>query len=111
MLKDLLEKIFHPEKLGGLQRSSKWPKVRDDFLKGKVCEVCGRKNKLELHHIIPFWKKPELELSESNLIILCDGFRTRRDHLYFGHLGSWKSWNENVKADVKIWQIKIEKRP
>lgn len=114
MFKNLIQKIFKRdewERTLGAARSPRWAKFRDEFLKGKTCAVCAREDRNELHHIIPFWKRPDLELTESNVIVLCDGSGTRKDHLYFGHLGSWRSWNEDVRSDCEIWNKKIKMRP
>jgi hypothetical protein len=47
-----------------------------------------------------------LELDRANLITLC-----RDHHFWFGHLGSWSSWNANVREDAAIWRAKIANRP
>jgi len=103
--------FFGWNRLGGARRSSRWNEVRKHhLLLNPRCAVCGSK-RVSVHHIRPFWNNPSLELEPSNLITLCDGFGTWRHHLEFGHLGSFKSWNENVKEDAKLWQEKILKRP
>ena len=95
------------KKFGGVPRSKDWSKVRKRFLKkNPVCAVSGKKKKLEVHHIKPFHLYPELELVESNLIVL-----SKKYHLIFGHLGSFHSYNENVIEDSKVWCEKIETRP
>lgn len=94
-------------------RSDKWPTIRKHYLERyPKCEVCGGKEKLEVHHKEPFHLKPELELNPNNLITLCeskhDGINC---HLLFGHLGSFKSFNKFVVADSEVWNQKISKRP
>lgn len=93
---------FHPE-----SRSGQWPKVRKEHLLIEPgCAVCGKKDDVEVHHVLPFHKEPALELDPDNLITLC------RDHHFFvGHLLSWKSWNVDVRKDSKAWRKKIEERP
>lgn len=87
-------------------RSSHWPKVRNAFLADHpACEACGRKKKLEVHHIVPFHVDPALELSESNLTTLC-----LRCHLLLGHLDDWKSWNSRVRADSSRLNLEIKVR-
>jgi hypothetical protein len=87
-------------------RSSKWPAVRNAYIKAHpTCAACGRKA-TEVHHILPFHDHPELELDPDNLIALCD-----RDHLLLGHLDSWLSWNPNVRTDAAIMLNKIQTRP
>ena len=50
----------------GMPRSGHWPTLRKQFLEGKVCAVCGGKEKLEAHHIKPFHLDPLLELDPTN---------------------------------------------
>ena len=110
MIIDFLKRIFClgeyslNRTLGGI-RSAQWSKVRNDFIKGKVCEVCGTKKELEAHHISPFHLRPDLELLTENLMALC-----RPHHLLFGHLMSFIKFNNQTKKDAKIWKEKIENR-
>lgn len=100
-------------KTGGVSRSRYWTKVRKEYLKKhSFCCVCGGKKKLQVHHIKPFHLYPELELEESNLITLCEfGKNGIICHLAVGHLGSYRSINENVLEDSKFWLEKIVSRP
>ena len=92
------------------RRSSKWPAVRAEWLKSHgECAVCGERDKLEVHHVVPFHVDPSRELDESNLITLCTG--STNCHLMFGHLKNFRSWNPDVKKDATIWREKIRKRP
>jgi 5-methylcytosine-specific restriction enzyme A len=101
------------EKTHGVPRSRKWPKVRGEYLKKHPkCFVCLRTTKINCHHKKPFHKYPELELDPSNFISLCENDKGGINcHLAFGHLGNFKSWNEDVEEDVKIWRDKILNRP
>ena len=95
----------------GASRSNQWPKVRSEFINNNPnCAVCGSRGKLlrpnEVHHIKVFHLNPQDELNSQNLITLC-----RDHHLLIGHLMSWKSWNEEVEKDAKIWHNKIINRP
>lgn len=95
------------------KRSSRWPAVRRAFLKKHPrCYVCLGKKKVEVHHKRPFHVHPELELDENNLITLCenkaDGINC---HLAFGHLGNFRSVNEDVERDAEIWRVKLLTRP
>jgi len=103
MLNDLIS--FGHQIWNEIQRSSRWPSVRDKFLKGKSCSACGTKKKLEAHHIIPLAHGGE-ELLESNLIALC-----RNCHYYLGHLQDWTSYNCEVIKDAEEYMIKRENRP
>ena len=98
------------DKTFGAERSPKWSDTRNEFLAlNPVCAICGKKstllNKLNVHHILPFHINHELELDKINLITLC-----REHHLWFGHLGSWKSYNSNIVNDSLIWRNKILNR-
>lgn len=91
----------------GTHRSPQWPRVRKEFLKGKVCAVCGGKEKLEAHHIVPFHVKPELELEPSNLLPLCEAKRFGVNcHQLTGHHGCWSKVNPHCREDaalIGIW--------
>ena len=89
-------------------RSPKWRKVRAEHIKNNPqCAACGRKESLEVHHIVPYHINPELELEPSNLITLCGKYC----HFIFGHLMDWKSWNENVVRDCTLYHISKTNRP
>lgn len=90
-------------------RSKGWRKVRNEHIAmNPVCAVCGRDNKLEVHHIKDFSENPELELDLRNLITLCRG--ATKCHFMFGHLGYWKSINPDVIYDAIYFNKKIENR-
>lgn len=96
----------------GSARSSEWPQVQKAHLKIQpTCQICGGIAKLNVHHIRPFHLHPELELDPTNLITLCEGKKFVNCHLCFGHLGNFKSFNENVVEDAQIWYNKIKDRP
>lgn len=91
-------------------RSKKWPEVRNAHLKKHpTCAACGRKKKLEVHHVVPFQVDPSLELEESNLITLCS--HATECHLSIGHLGSFHSYNSTVREDSAAFLAKVENRP
>ena len=95
------------------RRSGEWPKARSAHLADyPACAVCGERQKLEVHHIRPFHLHPDLELDPANFITLCedddDGVNC---HLFFGHLGNFKSFNVDVAADAAHWSQKIATRP
>lgn len=94
-------------------RSGEWPAVRARHLKlFPTCAVCGGTKKLNVHHIKPFHLHPELELDPKNLITLCEALKGGANcHLLFGHLGNFKSFNVEVKADTTSWFRKIATRP
>ena len=93
----------------GSKRSSQWRKVRLKHLaEHPRCECCGSKKKLEIHHIIPFHVVPDMELSEKNLMTLCENKKYGINcHLLLGHLGNYSRTNFGVKMDVIVWKAKI----
>lgn len=95
----------------GAARSPKWSAVRKSYLAlHPKCAVCGKKSTLispnEAHHCKPFHLDASLELDPKNLITLC-----RVHHQWWGHLGSWKSFNATVREDAAEWNTKITNRP
>lgn len=97
----------------GRKRSSKWPAARKQHLgKFPACAVCGSIEKVEVHHKKPFHLHPELELDPNNFISLCESKNNGINcHLFIGHLGSYKSLNNNVEEDAKAWNKKLSNRP
>lgn len=92
----------------GARRSSGWSKVRNAFLKGRRCAVCGGKKSLVAHHKIPFHLAPDLELDPDNLIPLCEAKRFGINcHLLIGHVGNFARCNPIVDADVSYWHQRI----
>lgn len=97
MIRFLLDKIQG--------RSPKWSKVRKEFLskpENKTCNCCNSRNKLEVHHIIPFGVSPELELDLKNIISLC-----KYCHLIIGHFGNFKLYNPCVLDDCHQYHLKL----
>lgn len=91
---------------GGTKRSPRWRKCRKFHLSlYPKCEVCSTTKKLEVHHIVPFYMNPNLELHSANLITLC-----RRCHLFIGHLGSYRCVNTACRSDVEYWKSKFDDR-
>lgn len=86
-----------------IARSPEWHKVEKEHLEIEpVCQCCGTKNHLQVHHIWPFHIVvalgfPELELSHKNLITICEDPKTQH-HLLLGHLDDYKSANPEVRA-------------
>ncbi len=89
-------------------RSSEWVQVRTDYVrKHPRCEACGSTANLNVHHVVPFHQRPDLELVEDNLITLC-----REHHFRIGHdpdgkgpmKPSWLLSNPNVRSDAEAWK-------
>lgn len=91
---------FIKDKIQG--RSSKWRRTREIHLYANGCCIaCNTKEKLEVHHIIPFAVDKELELDHSNLVTLCSTC-----HLVFGHLRDYETYNHNVLTDCMSFSEK-----
>lgn len=98
----------HIDQYGADPRSGQWPKVRDAHLKiDPVCNVCGGKEDLNVHHIVPFHIDKSKELDPNNLVTLCNG---NGCHFAFGHLFNWKTSNPSVIQDAKLFKKKVEER-
>lgn len=90
----------------GAQRSGQWPKVRAEHLrKHPECMACGRKEKVEVHHCVPFHLDKSRELDPSNLVTLCD----TPCHLVHGHYLSWQRYNPEVVHDCQRYRSGLEK--
>ena len=88
-------------------RSYEWAKVRKKHLvENSCCAGCGKKDKLEVHHIEPYHVNPNRELDPSNLITLC-----KSCHFTIGHLMDWNSWNIDVVSDCRVYLNKVSNRP
>jgi len=99
------------QKTFGSTRSSEWSKVRKQHLKDHpACDACGGTKNLQVHHVRSFATHPELELQDSNFLVLCEGME-RNCHRMIGHLNSYLSINETSREDAAYWLDKIQNRP
>lgn len=93
--------------IGPMERSAFWPAKRRAHLRREpTCQACGTREDRDVHHIMPFHFRPDLELTDSNLITLCTPC-----HFRFGHLCDWRSWNAEVVYDAMIFLAKVRGRP
>lgn len=101
----LLKTLFGGEdRAFGKARSARWPAVRAAHLKRfPTCEVCGRKDSRDVHHVVPFHVDNALELESSNLMTLCDG--PTACHFAIGHFGNWATWNKAVRKDAETLRV------
>lgn len=108
VIDEILDIAPNPTPRKGAKRSPRWPAVQRAFLQEHDrCAVCGGKEQLNAHHIIPFeYGGPELD--PENLIALCRG--TFNCHLLFGHLGDYKAMNPLVRADAELWAFRMKAR-
>jgi hypothetical protein len=101
----LLPQWCRPKKILALRaRANAWRSVRKAHLqKYPTCEVCGRANKVIVHHIFPVDIAPELELTENNLITLCE----TPCHFMFGHFFSYHCYNKDVRQMARSFRAKM----
>jgi len=97
----------HIARKHGHERSPEWQHIAKEHRKREpACVACGYKgSKVQVHRIKPFHLHPQLELDPDNLITLCSA-RGREHHLLLGHLDSWESYNEHIRADAKHFHRK-----
>lgn len=89
-------------------RSPEWPRVRAEHLeKEPICVICGSKLDIQVHHILPYRKYPELELDGKNLITLC-GSKMYNHHFLVGHAGNYMGWNPHVREDSRLLKVRWE---
>lgn len=88
-------------------RSPAWRALRNRHLREHPeCAVCGSRNDVVPHHVVPFHVDPSRELDPTNLLTLCEG-RTFNCHLFFGHLRRWDRYNASVVEDAATWRRKV----
>jgi hypothetical protein len=94
------------ERFGGTPRSPKWQSVRNEFIKTHdECVCCGSKNKLQVHHILPFCVDPSKELDPDNLATMCS-----RCHLLIGHCGWFQRYNPDLHNSVQFIKTMLKAR-
>lgn len=87
----------------GEPRARGWPNLRAKHLQvHPECLACGQRDRLQVHHVVPFSVDPSKEMDPENLVTLCtDGPGNCNCHLIFGHLGDFRSrGNPNVRRDA-----------
>lgn len=105
----VVQSIFRESIVKLLSRSSKWPKVRNDFLKTHSnCSACGGTNRLQVHHVEPFALDPSKELDPLNFICLCMG--EFECHLRIGHGENFRAYNPSVREDAATVLANSESR-
>lgn len=98
--------------MGARPRSPLWPKVRAEHLKVEpVCQACGGKVSLQVHHVVPFHVDYTRELDPGNLLTLCEA-PGRNCHLIWGHFLSFAdSWNPDARKDANRYLERVRSRP
>ena len=90
--------------LFGAPRSGQWPRVRREHLEREpVCQACGRRKSLEVHHVEPFHIDPSKELDPTNLITMC----ADPCHIVHGHLMGWSRTNPSVRDDCTRYRAAV----
>lgn len=99
---------WRPRKILELrQRASAWRALRAAHLeKEPECAACGRKNDLEVHHVIPVSFNPNRELDPDNLITLC----ASPCHILFGHLMCYHCYNKDVRRMAADFRRAVKNR-
>ena len=62
------------------------------------CGECGKAGKLEVHHVRPVYKAPELELSFDNVVTLCRNC----------HLAHTRKDKQQVSPQRQAWRELVE---
>lgn len=90
-----------PDEVG---RSGSWPRVRREHLgRQPSCIACGRSKSVEVHHVVPYHERPDLELDAANLVTLC----AEPCHIVHGHLMNWARINPSVREDCAAYRAKM----
>lgn len=111
MLKRLLGFLGFGEEEPFGARSSQWVNVRKAHLdKQPTCQVCGSKERLVVHHIVPYHLDKTKELEPENLLTMCES-PMHNCHFIWGHFLRWNSHNVNVIEDAKVYLEKLKNRP
>jgi len=111
IIKKTLESINPEFRKPQVKRNPDWTFLSKQMIEraGNKCSLCGKSANLTTHHIVPVHVNRDLEMDESNLIVLCENL-THNCHFIFGHLLNWKSYNDTVRDDAAIWNLKIRDR-
>lgn len=94
----------------GAKRNPRWHKLQQVIIaEHPYCSCCESTTKLRVHHIIPFWLAPWLEMKKKNLVVLCENKKYGINcHLLIGHLGRWAWVNPNCEIDIVTWNMKLK---
>jgi len=85
------------------RRSAQWAEAARWFLKEHSrCAACGGDDRVQVHHVLPVDRYPELEFDESNMVSLCMSPLECHVNLGHGGDGSMRFWNPFVIADADI---------
>ena len=81
----------------GMARSGQWRALEEKVIKEHpYCSWCGTRDRLQVHHLLPFADNPAHELDPENCIVLCE-FAEMDCHLRVGHLGNFHTFNPKAK--------------
>ena len=81
---------FDPRRLPDVRRA-----MRDHLRKFGSCAWCGARRWLQVHHIKPVSKNPELAADTNNMLTLCGH---RGCHRVIGHYGDFRRINPHAPA-------------
>jgi len=75
------------------------------------CAICGNKQYIEVHHVIPVHIDINLSANPTNFISLCDA-KNNGCHRWIGHLGDfrykWNIWIRHYAIASRLCLQKIE---
>ena len=78
---------LHPNWKGGITEelyfysSPEWKKLRVEFRKDKVCDMCGKAENKHVHHKLSVRIHPELKYDTNNLRVLCNSCHAKVESL------------------------------
>jgi len=86
----------------GLKRNPSWEHDSRLWLKDhNECAATGWTYKLQIHHVLPFHLFPQLEMDESNWIVLTEN-PLFEAHFEIGHNKNWREYNIHVRIDAMM---------
>lgn len=95
-------------------RSPKWPAFEKRIIEAHpFCSFCGQiesKVKLVGHHIQPYHLHPDLELEESNILVVGETCTTGNHHLLLCHYGNWSKWNPDARHLAELFLKNIQEK-
>jgi HNH endonuclease len=107
-LLNLLPVAWRPRQILEMrQRAGQWRAIRAAHLaKEPACAACGRTGDVIVHHVIPVSFDASKELSETNLLTLCN----YPCHIVFGHFMSYHCYNKDVRKMTAEYRKALDKR-
>lgn len=98
----LLRCVQVPPRPPKRSQSRRWKATAARHLReNPTCAACGSTVRVRPHHVVPVSVDPSREHDFTNLLSLCESYTHGVNcHLFFGHGGSWSTWNPNAVGDA-----------